>query len=270
MIDVLRKTVEWAKNRGCETNKSTGLHMNISVPNYNLENLDYVKLALFVGDDWVAQQFGRLGADYADSSMEKIKSAIKVNPDKVPAYLDSMKKGLNKLASSFIHGNRTQKYMSLNVQDNRLEFRSPGGDWLNEDTNKLINTMLRFVVALDIACDPTKNKKEYDTKLYKLIMGNTLEGDQTIKLFALYSSGQVPKDILLRHLRQRKMSRQDTDKEKSLLGAEKNWTIYYNQSETDYRERLARAFGKTKEEAIENFYKEIGRKVPVLRVEPQS
>jgi hypothetical protein len=270
MIDVLRQTVKWAKSRGCETNSSTGLHMNVSVPNYDLEKLDYVKLALFVGDNWIADQFGRLGNDYADSSIDKIKSAIKVNPDKVPAYLDAMRAGLGKIASRLIHGNRTQKYVTLNIQDNRLEFRSPGGDWLNEDVDKLINTMLRFVVALDIACDPTKNKKEYDTKLYKLIMGNTLEGDQTIKLFALYSSGQVPKDILLRHLRQRKMSRQDANKEKSLFGGEKNWTIHYNQSETDYRERLARAFGKTKEEAIENFYKEIGRRVPVLRVEPQG
>jgi hypothetical protein len=255
MIDVLRKTIEWAKDRGCETNKSTGLHMNISVPNYNLENLDYVKLALFVGDDWVAQQFGRLGADYADSSMEKIKSAIKVNPDKVPAYLDSMKKGLNKLASSFIHGNRTQKYMSLNVQDNRLEFRSPGGDWLNEDTNKLITTMLRFVVALDIACDPAKQKKEYDTKLYKLITSNTLEGDNTIKVFALYSSGQMPKQMLLQHLRQRKVARQDTNKEKSLLGPGQNFIISFNPSEVDYRERKDVVRAASKEEAMKTFMK---------------
>ena len=319
MIDVLGKTVKWAKEKGCETNKSTGLHMNVSVPNYDLENLDYVKLALFVGDDWVAEQFGRLGADYADSSISKIKGAIQVNPDKIPAYLDTMKAGLNKIASRLIHSNQTQKYVSLNVQNNRLEFRSPGGDWLNEDLNKLVNTMLRFVVALDIACDPAKNKKEYDTKLYKLIAGAAPGGDNTIQAFALYSSGQMPKEILLRHLRQRKMTRQatkaapgkytihyvpgsgpeqtvviDADSEKDAVakfhathewfdaitkvekaGAaaseDKNWTIHYNPSETDYRERLARAFGKTKEEAIENFYREIGSRVPVvLRVVPQG
>ena len=229
MIDVLGKVVNWAKARGCETNKSTGLHMNVSVPNYNLENLDYVKLALFVGDDWIADQFGRLGADYADSSMEKIKSAIKINPDKVPAYLDAMKKGLGKIASNFIHGNRTQKYVSLNVQDNRLEFRSPGGDWLNEDLNKLTNTLLRFVVALDIACDPAKEKKEYDRKLYKLITGNTPGADNTIKYFALYSSGQIPKAVLMSHLRQAKMRRTDSKKEKSLFGQEQAWLINYTE-----------------------------------------
>ena len=255
MIDVLRKTIEWAKDRGCETNKSTGLHMNISVPNYNLENLDYVKLALFVGDEWIAQQFGRLGADYADSSMEKIKSAIKVNPDKVPAYLDIMKQGLSKIASNFIHGNRTQKYMSLNVQDNRLEFRSPGGDWLNEDVNKLITTMLRFVVALDIACDPEKQKKEYNTKLYKLITSNTLEGDNTIKVFALYSSGQMPKAVLMSHLRQRQSARQDKNKEKSLFGDGQNFIISYNPSEIDYRERKDVVRAASKEEAMKAFMK---------------
>ena len=318
MIETLSDVVEWAKGRGCKTNKSTGLHMNVSVPNYNLEQLDYVKLALFVGDDWIAEQFGRLGNDYADSSIGKIQSTIKVNPDKVPAYLDAMRAGLGKIASRLIHGNRTQKYVTLNIQDNRLEFRSPGGDWLNQDIGKLTNTLLRFVVALDIACDPEKYKKEYDKKLYKLIMGNTLEGDPTIKMFALYSSGQLPKEILLQHLRRRKITRQDTKAapgkytihyvsgggpvktvtidaqskddavkkfhdthewfdaitkvEKAGAAAEdKNWTIHYNPSETDYRERVARSFGNTKEEAIENFYKEIGSRVPViLRVVPQE
>lgn len=256
MIDVLGKVINWAKNRGCETNQSTGLHMNVSVPNYDLENLDYVKLALFVGDDWIADQFGRLGADYADSSMGKIKSAIKVNPDKIPAYLDAMKQGLSKIASNFIHSNRTQKYMSLNVQDNRLEFRSPGGDWLNEDLTKLTNTLLRFVVALDIACDPAKQKKEYDRKLYKLIMsGNPEAKDNTIKYFALYSSGQIPKAALMSHLRQAKMRRTDANKEKSLFGDGQNFIISYNPSEVDYRERKDVVRANSKEEAMREFMK---------------
>ena len=272
MIETLSDVIEWAKGRGCQTNKSTGLHMNVSVPNYDLEKLDYVKLALFVGDNWIAEQFGRLGNDYADSSIDKIKSTIKVNPDKVPAYLDAMRAGLAKIASRLIHSNHTQKYVTLNIQNNRLEFRSPGGDWLNQDIGKLTNTLLRFVVALDIACNPEKQKKEYDKKLYKLIMGNTLEGDPTIKMFALYSSGQLPKDILLQHLRRRKMARQDGDKEKSLFGDKDiNWTVHYNPSETDYRERVARVLAKTKEEAVENFYQAVGTRVPVvLRVVPQG
>ena len=214
MIETLSDVVEWAKGRGCQTNKSTGLHMNVSVPNYDLEKLDYVKLALFVGDNWIAEQFGRLGNDYADSSIDKIKSSIKVNPDKVPAYLDAMRAGLGKIASRLIHSNHTQKYVTLNIQNNRLEFRSPGGDWLNQDIGKLTNTLLRFVVALDLACNPEKQKKEYHTKLYKLIMSGTREKtqDNTIKYFAMYSSGQLPKAALMSYLRQAKELRHPSQK----------------------------------------------------------
>ena len=62
MLSDFNKVVAWAKDKGCYTNDSTGLHINVSVPGFSLDKLDYVKLALFVGDDWVAQQFGRLGS----------------------------------------------------------------------------------------------------------------------------------------------------------------------------------------------------------------
>ena len=56
MVEQLNKVKEWADNYGCYTNKSTGLHINISVPNYDLAKLDYVKLALLLGDKYVLDQ----------------------------------------------------------------------------------------------------------------------------------------------------------------------------------------------------------------------
>jgi len=56
MLADLKKVKAWADSRGCYTNKSTGLHINISVPNYSLRDLDYVKLALLLGDEYILKE----------------------------------------------------------------------------------------------------------------------------------------------------------------------------------------------------------------------
>lgn len=213
MIDQLNKVKRWAAGYGAYTNESCGLHINVSVPNFDLEKLDYVKLALFVGDDWVAKQFDRLGKSWCQSSLEKIKSNIRTSPDKIPAYLEAMRGGLSKIASRLIHSGQTEKYVSLNTKDNRIEFRAPGGDWLNADLDKIINTMLRFVVALDIAMDPNKEKREYAVKMYKLIDSvKVIDDTDTIKYFAQYSAKELPKAALKSFLRHAVEKRKGKDK----------------------------------------------------------
>ena len=59
MIDQLNEVQKWAKGYGCYTNDSTGLHINISVPGFSRDKLDFVKLALLLGDKYVLEQFGR-------------------------------------------------------------------------------------------------------------------------------------------------------------------------------------------------------------------
>ena len=202
MVEQISKVKKWADGYGAYTNKSCGLHINVSIPGFDLKKLDYIKLALFVGDDYVAKQFDRLGTSWCKSSLEEIKKKAKSDPDKIPAYLDFVRQGLGQLASKLIHSGETDKYVSLNTKDNRIEFRAPGGDWLNTDLNKLTNTLLRFVVALDIAMDPNKDKREYVLKLYKLLDGaKVIEDTDTIKQFALFSAKQIPKAALKSYVR---------------------------------------------------------------------
>ena len=61
MFSDMDKIVNWAENYGCYTNSSTGLHMNISVPDMSTAKLDFVKLALLMGDEYVLEKFERLG-----------------------------------------------------------------------------------------------------------------------------------------------------------------------------------------------------------------
>jgi len=189
-ITDLEKIKVWAKNTGAYTNKSTGLHMNVSIPNYSVLQLDFVKLALLIGDQYVLEQFGRLANTYCQSAVEKIKTNIKSKGlENSEQVLQSFKSGLANLASRVIQDTQVGKYTSINPQSNRVEFRSPGGDYLEEDPKTLINTLRRFIVGLDAAMDPTKFKEDYYKKFYKLVKPSLEQDNELQKVLSLYVSG---------------------------------------------------------------------------------
>jgi hypothetical protein len=206
MLDDLKKVKEWAGLYGCETNQSTGLHMNVSVPGYSLEKLDYIKLALFIGDQYILNQFGRASNTYCKSAISKIESRIR--PEDVAVVMQRMREHLNAAASKIIHTGITDKYTSINTKDGYVEFRSPGGDWLSTDFDKLENTLLRFVVGLSIAVDENAFKEEYAKKLYKLIAPSDNPMTNTLQYFARYSAGELPASALKSYVKHAQTIRQ--------------------------------------------------------------
>ena len=208
MLSDLNGTVNWARENGCYTNKSTGLHMNVSIPNFSREKLDFVKLALLLGDEYVLQQFGRESNSYTRSALSNVKDKISIlrgEPEAID-FFNQMRQGLSVAAAKIIHSGNTGKYTSINTKNGYIEFRSPGGDWLNEDIPKLENTLLRFVVALDAACDPQKYRAEYLKKLYKVLAPSGQ--NDIIGVFARYAAGALQKDELKNLLKQAIAQRQ--------------------------------------------------------------
>ena len=206
LLSDLEKVKAWAEDKGCYTNDSTGLHINVSVPGFSMEKLDYTKLALLMGDKYVLEQFGRLGNTYCKSALDIVKERIKQRPEDVSMILDKMKDGLASVAGKVIHSGSTSKYTSINTKSGYIEFRSPGGDWLNEDFDKLKNTLYRFVVALDAALDETKYKQEYAKKLYKLLSPSN-DSTNTLEYFARFSAGELPQSALKSFVRQAQLQR---------------------------------------------------------------
>ena len=221
MLDDLKKTVQWAGKFGCYTNKSTGLHMNVSVPSFTNEKLDYVKLALLLGDEYILNQFGRAGNTYCKSAMAIVRDRVRERPEDAQAMLQKMKSHLDDMASKVIHSGSTHKYTSINTKDGYVEFRSPGGDWLQEysdDPGKLENTLLRFVVALDAACDPEKYRQDYLKKLYAILQPKT--HNDTLAYFAQFAAGAMPKAALKSFVRQAQLER---NVKKGNTGGKKFW-----------------------------------------------
>lgn len=188
MIAQLNKVKDWALEGNAYTNKSCGLHINISIPGYNMADLDYIKLALFSGDNYILDTFGRLANDYAAPAIELVKRRASSRYN-IGQALDMIAVNLLKKASQYIISGYVNKYTSINPKEDYVEFRAAGGDWLNMDLDRVVETMLRYVVALQIAMDPNAYKKEYAAKLYKLISPN--KPDDAVALFAMWKADNI-------------------------------------------------------------------------------
>ena len=179
-LEQMKQVLEFIREHGY-TNESTGLHINISVPDFDVDNLDYVKLAIFLGDKYVLEQFDRLSNHYCDGAYKKIGGKIsQMKAPEIRAVMDKMKEGLTLAASKIIHTGYTNKYTSINTKEGYIEFRSPGGNYLNDPVDKLTNTALRMALALRIATDETMYKQEYEKRLYKLL-NDAGEKDDLVK-----------------------------------------------------------------------------------------
>lgn len=203
MLEKMELVKKWADYMGCYTNNTTGLHINVSIPNFNSSTVDYVKLVLLLGDNYILDVFNRRGYNYAKSSFDYIARRIESDPSIVTRMFEKMRGELDQLASQLISSKNPERTFSVNLKDNYVEFRSPGDDWLNDKFwNQVKPTMLRFIVALDAASDPSKYREEYLKKLYKLLDANNTKSGDITQLFAKYVAGEMPRSALVSFVRQ--------------------------------------------------------------------
>jgi hypothetical protein len=223
---VMQKVQQWAGRVGAYTGKEnkTSIHTNISVPGYSIENLDYLKAALLLGDEYILREFDRIGNTYAKPAIEKVRDLVRNKPEKAKELLDLMKSQLNAEASKLIHSGITDKFTSINTKGNRIEFRSPGGDYLDiiaDNPQKMIDTINRMVVTMDAAMDPNKYKEEYQKKLYKLLTSQgggreaktgakqemKKDDKDLLNIFSRYAAGELPRAALKSFVRQAQLQR---------------------------------------------------------------
>ena len=193
----------WAEDNGAYSNSSTGFHMGVSLPHRG-GSVDYVKLALFLGDEHVLKEFGRSGNHFCEAAIKKIRGRVKGNKEAVANAMELMRSNLLELAqkSLEINNHGFGKYTSINpkggvdsTQPHKekgakyIEFRSAGGSNYFEDIDKLKNTLLRYAQAMTIAADPSAERREYYKKLYKLI--SPPEGDPALDLFSRFATGEI-------------------------------------------------------------------------------
>lgn len=155
-LDALKNFYAMSRQMNLYTNSSTGLHINVSIP----EQIDVLKLALFLGDQYVLQQFGRQDSEYAKSSQRRIAQDA---PGQINKKGEIKLKALQKIAQDAT-GFHTA---SISNSGKYISFRHAGGDYL-ADYAKIVNTVGRFVRAMLIAADPNAYANEYKAKLAKI------------------------------------------------------------------------------------------------------
>ena len=161
--DAIENVTRWFENYGFYTNSYTGFHINIGT--FGLEDIDVLKLLIFTGEDHVLQEFDRQGNIYTESNIEDIIDYLRNGVDK-GKYISAIETLNSKLID------KATKYRFFNLQHiehkNYIEFRAVGGDYLAQ-IPKVMNTLKRVLLAMDVAMDPAAHRNEYLKKLSKLI-----------------------------------------------------------------------------------------------------
>ena len=220
-LEKLEQVTDWANGDGnAYTNQSTGLHMGVSIP-YKEGRVDYLKLILFLGDEYVLQQFGRESNTYTKAAMKDIRSRAGSERN-VAAVMELLRNNLLELAErELVKSTGEGKYTSAHKQGKYIEFRSAGGDWLAEgdaEPGKLENTMMRYAYAMYLAGRPDLERKEYAKKLYKLI---NPQGDDALNLFTQFATGEIDKEQLKKQWAEKTLSKEVPEKKS-------NWKLYNN------------------------------------------
>jgi hypothetical protein len=153
--------------------------------------------------------------------MSKFRENIKGGRADPLSAIKLMQSGLIELAHREIQkGVGDGKYTSAHIQKGYIEFRSPGGDWLAEesaDPEKLTSTMLRFARAMSLAANPAEERREYAKKLYKLVAP---EGDSELALFSQYAAGELTAEQLKKRWAEKTIG---TEKKMN-----QRWRLYQN------------------------------------------
>ncbi|KAI9549480.1 hypothetical protein GHT06_001880 [Daphnia sinensis] len=262
MYDALEQVKVYTKKKKCYTDESCGLHINVSVA--NMDKLDIFKLLVFMGDQHVLAQYGRELIHYCQSAYKKMTNNSKrLSADKLEKFLSNTEyranlKMTDDIVITLMGGVIGEKYVSTNLHRlnspdkvDYIEFRSPGGDWIDGDVStKIVDTINRFVVALDIACDPERYKQEYAKKLYKAIARNS--EDLLAGLMSKSMAGTLSQSELKSALSQLSSSRLESGGSKPVLVQ-----VYSNRTDDHQRSPYTlNVIAKSKKEALLIAYKE--------------
>ena len=189
-LAMLDKFFKWADKHDGYTNDSTGFHMGVSMPEQDSSKVDFVKLALFLGDRYVLEQFGRLGNTYCVSALSKIEDRISSGNVDPKRALEALKSGLERVASETIANSEGfGKFVTINPKQKYIEFRSAGGEDYSQDIDKLQSTLSRYAQAMWIASHPDMYRDEYQKKMYKLLDAADDKTD-TIKELSKMAAGK--------------------------------------------------------------------------------
>lgn len=180
MLREIKSLFEWMSAQDVETNSSTGLHITMSMAAQEQPETNQLKMALLLGDQYVAKQYGRERNTYTASQMAGIKQHVadlqrNINNEKSLSALEDIVKG----------GISQGKFSSINFKDaknsagnNLIEFRVAGGQNYHTMMDTIVKTVVRYSAVMQAGHEPADFQRDYVKALVKLVT-NTGDIDQT-------------------------------------------------------------------------------------------
>jgi hemerythrin superfamily protein len=197
-FDALNKFWLWAAKYRIKTNESCGFHVGVSLPDHEKQPIDYLKLILLLGENYVLTKFGRETNEYTEPMLSKIKEKIKYfwTNDKEKS-LRLLKNSIKNLAKETFMQNlvdTSDRHVAVNVHDNYIEFRAAGGNYL-ADKELIMNTIMRYIRAVSLAASG-EGMDDYIKKLYKLLTNSNSPKKDAIYFFTRFVAGEIDSDAL--------------------------------------------------------------------------
>lgn len=160
-----------------ELNDNTGWHINIGYKNKNLSNLNLLKGAVLLSDEFATKNFTqRMKSQYAQPIRDLVLGSIKdaydydVSGENLMAQV--FRKNLDKIenvGNDFLRTAGATKEFGFSPRKGYVEFRYPGGKLTPQQIKE---STLYYCYIIKAVVDPEFKRKEYLKKLYKLLFGD--------------------------------------------------------------------------------------------------
>jgi len=167
-LEALEKTFNWMTGNQFTTSESTGLHISLSFDE-EPDEVDWVKVAVLMGEKHMLEQFERMHNTYTKSQLEQIENYAKKND------LIRFKKwnGFKELTHNLGKAISQDKSNTFNIgnfaNSGRIEFRIMGNDGYEDRFEEVKENILKFIMFMKIATDENLFKKEYMQKIGKIL-----------------------------------------------------------------------------------------------------
>lgn len=169
---------DFYKQSRFELNNNTGWHINIGYKGKNLSNLNLLKGAVLLSDEFATKDFAqRLKGKYAkpikDLLIQSVKDAYDYEVGGESLMMQVFSKNLDKIemvGNEFLTSTgSTTKEFGFNPRNGYVEFRYPGGKLTPQQIKE---STLYYCYIIKTIVDPEFKRKEYIKKLYKLLFGD--------------------------------------------------------------------------------------------------
>jgi hypothetical protein len=182
-LDALERMFQFIDQKG-HTNSDTGLHIRVSFKQpKQIEDIDWFKVALFMGDERVLSDFDRRRTTYAQTPMDRIRQYFKDQiakiggePSRAIAEIirqEGFTKLVQPMREMFIN-DESDRYNTFNVtgfrdHQGRIEFRVWGNDKYERRLDEIKRTLFQFCYAVILGSTPELHFDTYMKKIFKLI-----------------------------------------------------------------------------------------------------